>query len=780
MSDPAENRIGRLGQFIDNGDGTATDVHEGLMWMREREVDKVGFVKAMTMAMRKEFAGYTDWRLPTITELKSIAPSGYLHLFKKPVVGYYWSCTKQNTLESYDSWYAIINSTGTIGAGNPVTGVEYVRLVRDTPRFTITTSIRGSGSGMVNISVPNAYTRHNPEVDGYVVNSIVTLIANPSIGSKFKRWHGSISGTDQIYTLTVDSERIISAEFECLEYSLDLKVVGLGCVTRSVEASKYLHDTVVSLTAIPAEGFQFKRWSGDARGSKSVCAVKFDTEKTITAEFVRVFPLVTEISGSGSGCIERSRDANAYIEDSEILLTAVPAKDSKFVSWHGDGTGQGSICRVKLNSAKTVSAEFVQLENFVLTVVLVGSGAGIISRNFDAKKYMDGTAVTLTARATEGSKFKCWHGDATGRTINCTVTMDSAKGVSAEFVQLESFPLGVTKIGTGSGYVKRSVETKTYFSGSTVTLSALAEQGSIFNGWHGDAIGLNDVCTVTMNSAMSISAEFEKMTIFNTSITAELGSVGRTEIKKGQLATIFDLTLRNKAEQQVRVKVPLTSYVRRSGQTSEQNNWVAELVNGSKGVTLSAGAFCEMGLVYFMEPEKGDKLYVNVEQVLPSARISFTFQCTSAGDLCTFQLINASFDNQKAVVDAKETSPAMANALKRIESLESTLAGVLLRLDTMQRGFHRAVNNNTFNQMAPAQTLSEVLAWLAEHDRITTAELRARLLPLDLLPSAVINELNERALDMVGELALEEVGDEIMISKLIMGEIVDKSKIDYL
>jgi hypothetical protein len=40
--------------------------------------------------------------------------------------------------------------------------------------------------------------------------------------------------------------------------------------------------------------------------------------------------------------------------------------------------------------------------------------------------------------------------------------------------------------------------------------------------------------------------------------------------------------------------------------------------------------------------------------------------------------------------------------------------------------------------------------------------LRQLALPLDFLPNAVINELNELVLDLTGEMALEESGDEIL------------------
>ena len=60
--------------FVDNGDGTITDKATGLMWQKSGSSRNITWKRARTYVKRlnKGFAGYSDWRLPTVEELASL------------------------------------------------------------------------------------------------------------------------------------------------------------------------------------------------------------------------------------------------------------------------------------------------------------------------------------------------------------------------------------------------------------------------------------------------------------------------------------------------------------------------------------------------------------------------------------------------------------------------------------------------------------------------------------------------------------------------------------
>ena len=79
LSFPSEALKGKRssdGRYTDNGDGTITDSQTGLMWTKKDSgADTGGCIDwnaSKSYVIRLNTGGYTNWRLPTLSELKGI------------------------------------------------------------------------------------------------------------------------------------------------------------------------------------------------------------------------------------------------------------------------------------------------------------------------------------------------------------------------------------------------------------------------------------------------------------------------------------------------------------------------------------------------------------------------------------------------------------------------------------------------------------------------------------------------------------------------------------
>ncbi|WOO39337.1 DUF1566 domain-containing protein [Rubellicoccus peritrichatus] len=61
-----------VNQFVDNNDGTVTDLATGLMWQKADSGAGMDWEDALSYAESLELAGYRDWRLPNAKELQSL------------------------------------------------------------------------------------------------------------------------------------------------------------------------------------------------------------------------------------------------------------------------------------------------------------------------------------------------------------------------------------------------------------------------------------------------------------------------------------------------------------------------------------------------------------------------------------------------------------------------------------------------------------------------------------------------------------------------------------
>ncbi len=131
-----------------------------------------------------------------------------------------------------------------------------------------------------------------PDQATYLHGSVVTLTAAPQPGWTFLGWSGDLTGGANPAAVTMTAAKAITATFAQNAYALTTSVVGQGTVVRAPNQAGYLHGTVVTVTAVPAQNWLFAGWSGALTGTTNPAWVTMTAAQVLTATF-------TPVPGSG-------------------------------------------------------------------------------------------------------------------------------------------------------------------------------------------------------------------------------------------------------------------------------------------------------------------------------------------------------------------------------------------------------------------------------------------------------------------------------------------------
>lgn len=187
----------------------------------------------------------------------------------------------------FDSW-----SGDLVGSTNPatltITGDNVVTATFTQDTYDLT--INKVGSGTVD---------KEPNKPSYPYGDVVTLTATADPGWSFDSWSGDLSGNDNPDTITMTSDRVVTATFTQDTYSLAINKEGTGTGSVDVEPNLpgYLYGQVVTLTATADPDSRFDSWSGDLSGNDNPATLTISRDHVVTATFVmdeeRVFlPLI--------------------------------------------------------------------------------------------------------------------------------------------------------------------------------------------------------------------------------------------------------------------------------------------------------------------------------------------------------------------------------------------------------------------------------------------------------------------------------------------------------
>ncbi|MBI2934812.1 MAG: InlB B-repeat-containing protein, partial [Chloroflexi bacterium] len=266
--------------------------------------------------------------------------------------------------------------------------------------------------------------------------------------------------------------------------------------------NQYPRGARVTLTATPKPGHKFTGWQGDATGAGNSITVVMDGHKTISGDFARVgYALTIEPSPQG-GTVSVSPGGRSFEAGARVSLEARPAAGFIFDSWSGDASGSQNPVSVTMDGDKKIAARFVQGQ-YALNVKV--SPVGFVDISPPGGHQDSGARVTLTARPSPNFRFVSWSGDATGASPSVTITMNSNKNVTANFIKIVT----LTTVVNPFGYGTVSPTTSDYDQGTEVTVTATPYPGFEFVGWTGHIRSSNLTERIVMDSDRSLMANFE-------------------------------------------------------------------------------------------------------------------------------------------------------------------------------------------------------------------------------------------------------------------------------
>jgi hypothetical protein len=199
----------------------------------------------------------------------------------------------------------------------------------------------------------------------------VTLTVLPDTGWEFDEWAGddgsevAYDAQDDTWTIALDTDKEITAQFVEAEYDVDATTVGQGRVANT-PGNPYRYGEVATLQPIPDPGWFFDDWSGpDASGLSDnldgTWSLRMDGDKMVTATFTEGYRVTITTNGQGT---VQNEPGNPYSPGGIATLRPAPASGWTFSEWGGPDASQLSdnlngTWSLRMDSDKQVEASFV-------------------------------------------------------------------------------------------------------------------------------------------------------------------------------------------------------------------------------------------------------------------------------------------------------------------------------------------------------------------------------------------------------------------------------------
>ena len=268
-----------------------------------------------------------------------------------------------------------------------------------------------------------------------------------------------------------------------------------------------------------------------------------DNQIVLYGKWVPIYAITVSANPAEGGTVTGGGN---YEEGAEVSVTATTTKGYIFKGWkEGDDTVSTDATYIfNATGARTLVANFVP--EYVVTLSANPTEGGTVT---GGGTYESGTEVTVTATAAEGYVFKGWKEgndtvstDAT-YTFNATGTRTLVAVFEEVIPEADVYEINVLASPKEGGTVTGSGN---YTEGATVTVTAEAADGYVFEGWKEDTSATADTDSTVKKMRSSNSentndfVSLETTYKFEARKTIKLMAIFEKETKETDM---FDLTL---------------------------------------------------------------------------------------------------------------------------------------------------------------------------------------------------------------------------------------------
>lgn len=447
-----------------------------------------------------------------------------------------------NTKPNYEfmGWYSNRECTKSVSSEqqlvltNVDADCEYYALFK-LQSFSVNAVVDDDSVGTVKFTAPKEVGPSTAVTVSVDYDGSATFVATPAEGYDFDGWYNDSSVTPVSNKATYVCENIkadftLHARFKLKEFEVKASAVLNGAVSNAcgtVQAGDTTAASTVStvakwgesvaLTATPKSGYSFSGWytdlgctqpyTGDYKNNPLTTVIKANT--TVYAKF--------EVEQKRDVYLQVPNEWKTYNDGANTSSIALYMWQGGTSHWFDMTLVEGNVYKAEITNESDYN--WISCENYIFVKMKATS-----DNSYDSKNKWNNKLVQTENIVGRDSGCNCYVITSSGDTDKASgkwatypfasyeVVLDAVSYDSAGSLETNGFTGGKVSVG---GVVHKSAVTNTYSDPTTVTATAVCNEGYQFDGWYSDSDCINNVAnnaelSILVNSPIHYYAKFIK------------------------------------------------------------------------------------------------------------------------------------------------------------------------------------------------------------------------------------------------------------------------------